>query len=73
MDGYDPKTAPPVAVPQHEHRRIPTIKGAYTGNLRDLLAKDVKDLRNYTNAPNSKIRDFIQLNRKIFPNAFKKK
>ncbi|MEZ8639217.1 hypothetical protein AB6D55_04550 [Vibrio splendidus] len=72
MDGYDPKTAPSMAVPQREHRRIPTIKGAYTGNARDLLAKDVKDLRNYTNAPNSNISDLIQLNKEMFPNAFKK-
>ena len=46
VDGYDPKKAPFMAVPQREHRRIPTIKGPYSGSPRDLLAKDVKDLRN---------------------------
>ena len=73
IDGYDPKTAPSMAVPQREHRRIPTIKGTYSGNPRDLLTKDVRDLRNYTNAPNSNIRDPIQLNKEMFPDEFKKK
>ncbi|MCD9461288.1 hypothetical protein, partial [Marinibactrum halimedae] len=73
IDGYDPKTAPSMAVPQREHRRIPTIKGTYSGNPRDLLSKDVRDLRNYTNAPNSNIKDLIRLNKEMFPDAFKKK
>ena len=73
INDYDPKTAPSMAVPQREHRRILTIKGTYSGKPRDLLAKDAKDLRNYTNAPNSNIRNLIRLNKEMFPDAFKKK
>ena len=72
IDGYDPKTAPSIAVPQNQHRRIPTIKGDFDGNARDLLAKDVKDLRNFTDAPNSAIKELIKLNKETFPDAFKK-
>ena len=62
-----------MAVPQREHRRIPTIKGPYSGSPRDLLAKDVKDFRNYTNGPNGNIKDLIRLNKEMFPDTFKKK
>ncbi|WP_442962299.1 MULTISPECIES: RHS repeat domain-containing protein [unclassified Pseudomonas] len=43
--GYDPKTAPSIALPRAEHKLIPTVKGPFTGTPRDLLAKDAKDLR----------------------------
>lgn len=39
---------------------------------RDLLAKDIRDLRNYTNAPNSAIKELIDLNKSMYPNAYKK-
>ncbi|WP_276526767.1 RHS repeat-associated core domain-containing protein, partial [Lonsdalea britannica] len=70
ITGYDPKTAPSMAVPRTEHKRIPTIKGPFTGTARDLLAKDIRDLRNYTNAPPSAIKDLIRLNKETFPEAF---
>ena len=72
VEGYDPKTAPSIAVPSREHRRIPTQKGNYTGNARDLLAKDIRDLRNNTNAPNSALQELINLNKTTYPDAFKK-
>ncbi|CAM4198365.1 RHS repeat domain-containing protein [Pseudoalteromonas ostreae] len=70
IDGYDPKTAPSIAVPAREHRRIPTIKGGYEGNARGLLAKDIKDLRQHTNAPNSALQNLIRLNKESYPSAF---
>ncbi|MGG7670813.1 RHS repeat-associated core domain-containing protein, partial [Yersinia sp. J1] len=72
ISGYDPKTAPSMAVPRAEHKLIPTTKGTFTGTPRDLLAKDIRDLRNYTNAPPSAIKDLIRLNKEMFPEAFTK-
>lgn len=72
ISGYDPRTAPSMAVPQREHRRIPTIRGSYDQSPRDLLAKDVRDLRNYTNAPNEAIKKLIQLNKAMYPDAYRK-
>ena len=72
IDGYDPKNAPSIAIPAREHRRIPTLRGEYRGSARDLLAKDIKDLRNHTNAPNSALQDLIRLNKETYPIAFNK-
>ena len=72
ISGYNPKTAPSMAVPRAEHKLIPTLKGPFTGTPRDLLAKDIKDLCNYTNAPPSAINDLIRLNKEMFPDAFMK-
>ena len=70
--GYDAKNGPSIVLPSNEHRRIPTIKGDYSGSPRDLLAKDIRDLRNNTNAPNSSIRDLVQRNKDTYPDAFAK-
>ena len=70
VGGYNPANGPSIAVPRGEHSRIPTIKGEYTGSARDLLAKDIRDLRNYTNAPNSSLRELIDLNKQMYPGAF---
>ena len=70
IDGYDGNKAPSIAVPTKEHRKIPTSKGSYEGNARDLLAKDISDLRQYTNAPNSALQQLIDLNKKMYPNSF---
>ncbi len=72
IDGYDPKNAPSIAIPAREHRRIPTLIGEYRKSARDLLAKDIKDLRNHTNAPNSALQDLIRLNKETYPSAFSK-
>jgi len=72
VSGYNPTNGPSIAVPRGVHARIPTLKGEYTGTARDLLAKDVRDLRNNTNAPNSALRDLIVLNRQMYPGALGK-
>ncbi len=68
--GYDSKTAPSIAVPKSKHNKIPNIKGDYSGNARGLLANDIKNSRNYTDAPNSSLRELISLNKSMYPDAF---
>ncbi|BBF86241.1 Rhs family protein [Aquitalea magnusonii] len=70
--GYDPKTAPSIAVPAGEHEQIPTRKGVYTGTARDLLASDIRDLRKHTGASNECLQRLISLNKEMYPAAFKK-
>lgn len=70
--GYDPQTAPSIAVPADEHAQIPTLKGPYAGTARDLLAKDIRDLRQNTSASNKCLRQLIALNKEMYPGAFKK-
>lgn len=72
IPGYDRSTAPSIALPKTEHRSIPPQRGPYEGNPRDLLAKDIKDLRKYTNAPNKALRELIDLNKQCYPGSFKK-
>ena len=73
IPGYDPKTAPSIAVPRDLHRDIPTVKGNYLGTPRDQLAKDIRDLRNYTDAPNSRLRELIDLVKQTYPDSFRKR
>ena len=72
VGGYTPATGPSIAVPRGEHSRIPTLKGEYRGSARDLLAKDIRGLRNNTSAPNSSLRDLVDLNKQTYPGAFGK-
>ncbi|WP_424407531.1 hypothetical protein [Pasteurella sp. PK-2025] len=72
ISGYDPSKAPSIAIPKAEHMQIPTIKGEYTGSARDLLAKDISDLRKYTKVPSSAIKELIALNKSRFPSVFSK-
>jgi RHS repeat-associated protein len=72
IEGYDKKTAPAIAIPKEMHELIPTSKGTFNGSARDLLAKDIYDLRNYTNAPNSALQELIEMNKQMYPKAFEK-
>ncbi|MCA1032996.1 hypothetical protein LCL95_18570, partial [Bacillus timonensis] len=72
IDGYNPQYAPSIAVPFREHKRIPTLKGDYNGSARDLLAKDIWDLRRHTNAPNSALKELININKSMYPGSFLK-
>ena len=67
VDGYDGKTGSAIALPKGEHRAIPTEKGDAARSPRDQLAKDARDLRNNTNAPNSKVKEVIDLAKKKYP------
>lgn len=70
IPGYDHNNAPAIALPSNKHKKIPTIKGEYTNSARDLLATDVRNLRNYTNTPNSSIKELVKLNKEMYPDAF---
>jgi RHS repeat-associated protein len=72
ISDYDAKNGPSIALPRGEHRQIPTISGEYRGTARDLLAKDIRDLRNYTNAPNRSLQELIQINKSMYPSSFSK-
>jgi RHS repeat-associated protein len=72
IQSYDPKTGPSIALPRGEHREIPTIAGEYARSARELLAKDIRDLRNNTNAPNSALQELIRLNKEMYPSAYAK-
>jgi hypothetical protein len=72
IDSYDRSTAPSMSLPLREHKRIPNIRGDYSGNSRDLLANDVRNLRTHTKAPNNKIQELINLTKNKYPESFKK-
>lgn len=70
---YDPMTAPAINVPKVGH----TISGpngivsrSMTGitTARQLLARDILELRRvYPDIPNSKLKELIELNKKLYP------
>jgi RHS repeat-associated protein len=72
VSDYDRATAPAIALPEGEHAMIPTIKGATTMTPRELLANDIQNLRNFTEAPNTSLQELIRLNKSMYPNAFTK-
>jgi len=72
INNYNRFTAPAIALPQAEHQLIPTLSGTYNGTTRDLLARDIWNLRNYTNAPNRALQQLIELNKTIYLGAFER-
>jgi len=72
IDGYNPLSAPSIALPRNEHLQIPNLRGDYGGTARELLAQDIRNLRNYTNTPNSALQQLIELNKQMYPDALKK-
>ncbi len=70
VPGYNRATAPAIVVPRAQHITIPTVRGPYTGTARDQLAKDIWDLRNYTEVPNSSLRQLIEFNKRMYPEAY---
>ncbi len=71
---YNYPSGPAIALPHAEHLSVNTanIVGKVTGTPRDLLAKTVSDLRNYTQAPNSSLNGLIGLVKSMFPGVFNK-
>jgi RHS repeat-associated protein len=73
IPNYNYVSAPAIAVPRAEHIRIPTPKkGIYTGSARQLLAKDIRDLRAHTGAPNECLQNLIRLNKETYPASLAK-
>ena len=69
VKGYDLQTAPAIALPRGEHTQIPNLRGGYSGSPRDLLGRYIRNLRNFTDAPNGSLQELIQLNKRMFPEA----
>lgn len=70
VPGYSRATGPAIALPQAEHAAIPTLRGTVDMSPRSLLARDIWNLRQYTNTPNSSLQQLIELNKTMYPEAF---
>jgi hypothetical protein len=70
VNGYDRSTAPSIALPVKEHRAIPNTSGTASGTPASLLRRDVQNLRDYTNARPSAIRELIDLVQGTYPGQF---
>jgi RHS repeat-associated protein len=72
VPGYSRANGPTIAVPTPEHLQVPNLRGPVGLTPRQVLANDILNLRNYTNAPNTSLRQLIQLNKQMYPGAFGK-
>jgi RHS repeat-associated protein len=77
VPGYNRYTAPAILVPNAGHTRgMNVLSRSLHGitNPRQLLARDIMELRRvYGKAiPNSSLQELINLNKKLYPNAFRK-
>src|SRR5690606_26853141 len=72
IKGYDPNTGPSIALPNAEHARIKNLRGTYSGSARDLMAPDLRNLRNAPSAPNAALQVLARTNKEKSPDAFKK-
>jgi RHS repeat-associated protein len=80
ISGYDLEKAPAILVPAEGHIRkkpgvgIVSRSSSEITNVRDLVARDIKELRRvYPDIPNEKLNELIDLNKKMYPEAFEKK
>lgn len=77
VENYDHATAPTILVPKVGH----TIKGPNgivsrstkgLDNARDILARDIKELRRvYPDVPNSKLKELLEMNKNLYPELAK--
>ncbi len=67
---YDRITAPAIAISRRDHQMIPNLSGQFSGSARDVLARDIRNLRTFTSAPNTALQELIQLNKTQYPGAF---
>jgi RHS repeat-associated protein len=72
ISNYGWANSPAIALPQAEHQLLPTFSGSFGGTARSLLANDIRNLRNYTNAPNNSLQKLIELNKLMYPEVFAK-
>jgi hypothetical protein len=69
---YHRATGPAIALPRAEHALVSTLKGPVLLSARSLLARDIWNLRQNTNAPPSALRQLIKLNKDTYPGDFVK-
>ena len=73
VDGYDELTAPAINVPKvgHTNKGENGIVSRSTKGItsaRQILARDINELRRvYTDIPNSKLQELIDMNNKLYP------
>lgn len=72
IEGYDKTTGPAIALPQDEHKSIPTDKGDAKRFPQDQLKKDINDLKTRTKAPTEALKKLRDLNKQQFPKEFSK-
>jgi len=72
ISGYDYNTAPSIAIPTQGHQAIVPMRGPFSGGARDLLAKDLMDLRQMGGVPNKSLKELIRANAERYPGAFRK-
>ncbi len=72
---YNYNNAPGIVIPGGEHIEMnaTNVPSTYTTTPRDLMAKTLWDLRQFTDAPNSALRELVDLVHKVFPGALDKK
>jgi len=70
VPGYSRAIGPSIALPRAEHALIPNLRGAVELTPRQLLARDIVNLRNLTGAPNSALIELVELNKEMYPEAF---
>ena len=70
VPGYSRATGPAIALPTAEHKAIATLQGSVFMSPRSLLARDIRNLRLNTDAPNSVLQQLIELNKTMYPEAF---
>jgi hypothetical protein len=63
---------PAIRLPTSEHQAVTAAQAARPAmaSARDLLASDIRILRNHTRASNSALRELINLNRKLHPTDY---
>jgi hypothetical protein len=63
---------PAIRLPISEHEAVTAAQAARGAlvSARDLLASDIRILRNYTNAPNSALLELIEMNRRLHPTDY---
>jgi hypothetical protein len=70
VPGYSRATGPAIALPAAEHAAVPTLRGTVDMSPRSLLARDIWNLRQHTNTPDSSLLKLIELNKTMYPEAF---
>lgn len=68
--GYSRATAPAIVLPIDEHRMIPNLRGSIDLTPREILARDIWNLRRLTKAPLGALRKLIALNKSMYPGEF---
>ncbi|MFO0860596.1 MAG: RHS repeat-associated core domain-containing protein [Phycisphaerales bacterium] len=67
VPAYNRATGPAIALPTSEHLPIPNMKGQVNLSPRQILANDIRNLRQYSNAPNSSLKTLVDMNKNMYP------